>query len=650
MPLPQVSSSRGQIQLGAELGRGGEGAVYEVVGIPGTVAKVYHKPASSEKAEKLSVMVSMATPQLLALTAWPTDVLRHSNGTVYGLLMPRIEGYKDVHSLYGPKSRRSEFPEADWRHLVRTAANTARAFAVLHDLGCVVGDVNHGGIKASRDTTVKLIDCDSFQISKGAKHYLCDVGVENFTPPELQGKPFQGVLRTPNHDNFGLAVIIFNLLMMGRHPFAGKYAGRDEMPVELAIAQYRYAYGRDAAVSLMEPPPHTPSVLVASQSVAELWERAFSRAGAVPNRRPSARDWVAALATLEKTSTRCLVNPGHHYLTAYGSCPWCPIEKASGTLLFAIPVVAGFIPPGGVAFNIDVAWSRITAIRLPDRVIEPQLPTLTASNSAMRIAGRRRRGQYFAVVLRGLTAIGVLALTYVMLDLWPLWILVGVVAWFVVGRAGKRAVTDIQSFAERRKKADAAYQEARTRWMSEGGSDPFIAKLRELEVRQTDLRDLPNRRQSEYARLTRDRQKNELRRFLEKFEIESATIPGVGPAKRSMLASYNIETAADVEQSAILNVPGFGPAMVKKLEKWRHGLEQQFRFNPNIALDPRDVADLDRRIDMEKRALEKALQDGPAELVHLREQIVAQRNALQKLLEAAAAELAQSEADLKAVS
>ena len=26
-----------------------------------------------------------------------------------------------------------------------------------------------------------------------------------------------------NHDNFGLAVLIFQLLFMGRHPFSGRY-------------------------------------------------------------------------------------------------------------------------------------------------------------------------------------------------------------------------------------------------------------------------------------------------------------------------------------------------------------------------------------------------------------------------------------------
>ncbi len=135
--------------------------------------------------------------------------------------MPRVDGHKDIHTLYSPRSRKAEFPNADWRFLIRAAANTARAFAAIHETGCVIGDVNHGGVCVSDKATVRLIDCDSFQVTVGTRRFLCEVGVPTFTSPELQGKPFRGVVRSPNHDNFGLAVLVFHLLYMGRHPFAG---------------------------------------------------------------------------------------------------------------------------------------------------------------------------------------------------------------------------------------------------------------------------------------------------------------------------------------------------------------------------------------------------------------------------------------------
>src|SRR3712207_1872279 len=55
----------------------------------------------------------------------------------------KVTGRTDIHNLYSPKSRRQQFLRADWRFLIRTSANIARAFAVVHETGCVIGDVNH---------------------------------------------------------------------------------------------------------------------------------------------------------------------------------------------------------------------------------------------------------------------------------------------------------------------------------------------------------------------------------------------------------------------------------------------------------------------------------------------------------------------------
>ena len=56
------------------------------------------------------------------------------------------------------------------------------------------------------------MDTDSFQVHEGGKHWFCEVGVATHQAPEMQGKSsYKGIVRTPNHDNFGLAVLIFQL-------------------------------------------------------------------------------------------------------------------------------------------------------------------------------------------------------------------------------------------------------------------------------------------------------------------------------------------------------------------------------------------------------------------------------------------------------
>jgi DNA-binding helix-hairpin-helix protein with protein kinase domain len=67
------------------------------------------------------------------------------------------------------------------------------------------------------------------------------------------------VTRTPNHDAFGLAVLTFLLLFMGRHPFAGRMSdGQSDLSLEQAISSLRFAYSATALAHRLLPPPNTP--------------------------------------------------------------------------------------------------------------------------------------------------------------------------------------------------------------------------------------------------------------------------------------------------------------------------------------------------------------------------------------------------------
>ncbi len=635
-----LKGSSGRIVLGRELGRGGEGSVYDVAGRTDLVAKVYHRPPSSQKSQKLLLMPKMADPRLLALTAWPIDVLQAANGQVSGFLMQKVEGYKDIHALYGPKSRRMEFPGANWRHLIRAATNVARAFAVLHELGCVIGDVNHGGIRVSSDMTVKLIDCDSFQIQADGRTLFCEVGVENFTPPELQGKPFTGVVRTPNHDNFGLAVLVFYLLMIGRHPFAGRYSGRGEMPIEKAITEYRYAYGRNARSNLMEPPPFAPTALVATSDIAELWERAFSQQAAQSGPRPTAKDWVARLRSLEASATRCSQHPGHYFVPSVGSCPWCAIESSAGTLLFLAPLGA-MVPDS--QFNLAIIWSRITqipapgavpAIALPSAMPSPQARELQSSRKARKIGGR------LAVVIAGIIALAVAP------DGAFVWFMAALGLWLGIG-SWANAGAEVAAFRRKREEAGSLLTQVEQRLRAETGPEGFAQRLKKLETARAELLNLPATRERKMKALIAEREKHARQRFLERFEIESAKIPGIGPAKRAMLESYNIETAADITESAVLNVPGFGPALYGRLRDWRRSVEVRFKFDPNSAVDPRDIQDLESKIVQQRTQLESTLMQGAQDLQRLHQEIKHKREQLLRSAESVAAAYAQADADYR---
>src|SRR5262245_44157775 len=189
-----LTRARISIRLGQEVGRGGEGVVFAIEGQSDRVAKIYSTKPDQRRIQKLSAMADAASPTLLRIAAWPTDLLAEGNGEVRGFVMPRITSRRDIHELYSPKSRSEAFPEADFRFLVHVGANIARAFAVIHQHGLVLGDVNHGNLLVGPDGTVVLIDCDSFQIGTGSNVFTCDVGVPLFTAPELHGRSFRNLL------------------------------------------------------------------------------------------------------------------------------------------------------------------------------------------------------------------------------------------------------------------------------------------------------------------------------------------------------------------------------------------------------------------------------------------------------------------------
>jgi DNA-binding helix-hairpin-helix protein with protein kinase domain len=53
-----------------------------------------------------------------------------------------------------------------------------------------------------------------------------------------------------------------------------------------------------------------------------------------------------------------------------------------------------------------------------------------------------------------------------------------------------------------------------------------------------------------------------------------------------MLASFGVETAADVKLQAIKNISGFGPHLTDRLLSWRRSCEQKFIHRSDLQAPP----------------------------------------------------------------
>jgi len=641
------------ITLGKKIGIGGEGAVYGIAGTGDFVAKIYHQPATQEKATKLAAMAQLATPQILKFAAWPKATLHQSGGgATVGIILPRIKNSFEIHELYSPAHRKSRFPRADWRFLVRTARNCAAAFATLHDHNIVIGDVNQGNVFVSPQATVSLIDCDSFQVPANGRIYGCLVGVAHFVPPELQNARLAEVVRTKNHDTFGLAVLIFHLLFMGRHPFAGRYSGHGDMPIEAAIRDYRFAYSSSAMRLQMAPPPYSLTLGSLPSGIGLLFERAFSNGSELPNARPTAHVWAQTLEQLERHLCQCQDDPGHFYATHLHGCPWCDVIRGGGPNFF-ISVTIQAVVARSASFDFAGMWAQIEAIPRPDQLFAPA-PRVPANHLTARpipsTTDENRPIRNAVGIISGITgASTLLAFQFPPVALFTLPICVVFAIWWIVAKLNSPLghLKHERRGLHRNKIIELERARSNQRAVAQRYLQKFQAKLEVLHQFKRSFELLKTERDSELHELHQQVQQRQLDEHLRNCFISSARINGVGPGRIAALESYGIESAYDVQKQRVLNVPGFGNKMTQRLLSWRQQKQREFCFNPAKGVPQTDLQALEMKYAQKRSQCERAFQYGPRELLQISNAAKAEVHRLDKVVARLEFEAAQTEADLQ---
>lgn len=599
--MQEIVIGKDRASVAELIGKGGEGEVYAIKGRSGLAVKIYKTNVRAIREEKVRAMVGESLAVKSDLIAYPGDVVTDGLGNFLGFVMRLVPSCQPLHELYTPKSRQRLFPKADYRFLVHAALNVARVIGKVHQTGCIIGDLNHSGVLVAQDATVALIDADSFQFSLHGKSYPCVVGVPDFTPPELHGKNLASVQRTIEHDNFGLAVAIFHLLFLGRHPYAGRYNGPD-ISMGDSIAQNRFAFSliRQAATQTT-PPPGSLTLNMFPDVISSAFEQAF---GLSPDARPTALDWIHALNSLEGSLNRCSKVKTHYYPSKAGECVWCKLTSNSGFDMFPdLTAVEPNIPTD--ARGTEQAIHEILAFRFP--TVTDLLPTAASPSKASNTLSEARSGKQRRALFGLLMMCGAVAGFIYSAEAWYVWI--GLAIWGWVTCSDRK--TESGSFQRAFKDADDRVQRELDGFVQRNGMIEIVKVRGDLDAAIAAYRGHEDALTRELVVLSSNRETRQRQSYLDRFSIRHANISGIGPAKTATLISFGIETAADVNQNAVLRVPGFGQVMTGKLMAWRRGHEARFKLDRTT--NAQDVADeraLRGRFAAEKGKLEATIRHG----------------------------------------
>lgn len=237
-PMTVYDPSGNPLQLSAadELASGGEGTVYRCPGHDGFVIKLYKRDIV-DNPEKQNAVVGRLRDMLVIEElrkdrdiAWPQMPVYDANKRVAGFVMRAVEG-SSFRSLQGAAQIQRLFPGWDRKDLALVARNFLDKMQLLANHGVLVNDFNPANFIVGKDHRVRLIDCDSFQIPSangGSPHVTTTYFASHSAPELLRDSSLLKRPRGPEQARFGAAIIVFQLLMCGLHPYSHKNGGTPE--------------------------------------------------------------------------------------------------------------------------------------------------------------------------------------------------------------------------------------------------------------------------------------------------------------------------------------------------------------------------------------------------------------------------------------
>ncbi|MCA1859440.1 hypothetical protein LE191_04890 [Janthinobacterium sp. HSC-3S05] len=327
--------------LGKLIKSGGAGSVYLLPGAPAQVAKLYHphldRAANRRKLEAMLELSPELPDQLengkrYVQIAWPQAAVFDGQGGFAGFVMPLLDMAQtaELEQIMQERQARAAGLPTGLGPKLTLAANLAAVIDALHQQQHYVVDLKPVNLRFYRDSLyIAMLDCDGFSIQGHAERFPAEQFTADYLAPEFQRKGMPAGTEMAQ-DRFALAVVIFQLLNFGIHPYSGR-PGNAQVATDIPgrIRDGCYAYGVKRHKQLA--PNATSGHALMPAELRAMFDRAFSPSP--KPQRPSAADWAQLLRGYAQRSggklVVCTANPEHQHFAGQG-CAACARDKVIG--------------------------------------------------------------------------------------------------------------------------------------------------------------------------------------------------------------------------------------------------------------------------------------------------------------------------------
>jgi serine/threonine protein kinase len=303
------------------VGTGGVAKVFKRRDSDAVALKIYHSPAAIDwKKIEYQILNPIERHEnkinKLKGFAWPLSIV-WSNGKKVGIVLPYYDADYWIsldNWVEGRLLRNLSYENQSLSYRILILRNLAHKLAYAHAAKCSVIDLRPSNILVHNNSCdVCLIDCDSFRLEP--KHEAVFPGSHvsaGYISPEALRTALDIPLLNENQDRYAYAVIAFQVLNYGIHPFQGilRQGRRDAETNDQKARLGLYAYKQPDVKNNNRSPVISPL----PQSVHNAWPtdlRNLLDQALTKEARPTLRDWKRYFDRVirEKLLSRCDKHP-----------------------------------------------------------------------------------------------------------------------------------------------------------------------------------------------------------------------------------------------------------------------------------------------------------------------------------------------------